>query len=89
MDKPPALSLNLRLQAIDPMRNIARGYAIHATADLFGYWIVDLHWGRVGTRGQCRKLSFAQEQDAVGFVRTTLARRGSAKRRIGVGYTVV
>ncbi len=88
MDKPPALPLNLRLQAIDTARNIARGYAIHAAVDLFGHWIVDLHWGRVGTRGQGRKLSFALEQDAARFVRSTLARRDSAKRRIGVGYTV-
>jgi predicted DNA-binding WGR domain protein len=86
---PPALPIRLHLQAIDPARNIARRYAIEASADLFGHFIVDLQWGRIGTKGQSRTLSFAQAQDASRFVRQTLNRRASAKKRLGVGYRPV
>jgi predicted DNA-binding WGR domain protein len=87
---PPALAVTrIRLQAIDPARNIARGYEIEASPDLFGHWIIALHWGRLGTKGQSRQLSLTQPQDAARFVRTTLTRRASAKRRIGVPYKVV
>jgi len=82
----PVLPIRLHLQAIDSARNIARRYAIEASADLFGHIIVDLHCGRIGTRGQSRTLSFAQAQDAARFVRQTLNRRASAKKRLGVGY---
>ena len=82
----PALAIRLHLQAIDPARNIARRYAIEASADLFGHIIVDLHWGRIGTKGQGRTISFAYVPDATRFVRQTLNRRASATKRIGVGY---
>ena len=82
----PALPASLHLQAIDPARNIARRYAIEASPDLFGHIIVYLHWGRIGTRGQGRTISFVKDQDAARFVRQTLSRRASAKKRIGVGY---
>jgi predicted DNA-binding WGR domain protein len=85
----PILPVRLHLQAIDSARNIARRYAIEASADLFGHIIVDLHWGRIGTKGQSRTLSFAQAQDATRFVRQTLNRRASAKNRLGVGYRQV
>jgi predicted DNA-binding WGR domain protein len=86
---PPVLPIRLHLQAIDSARNIARRYAIEASADLFGHVIVDLHWGRIGTKGQGRTVSFAQAQDATRFVRQTLNRRASAKKRLGVGYRPV
>ena len=82
----PALPIHLHLQAIDPERNIARRYTIEACPDLFGHIIVNLHWGRIGTKGQGRTLSFAQALDAARFVRHTLSRRASAKKRIGVDY---
>jgi predicted DNA-binding WGR domain protein len=82
------LPRHIHLQAIDPARNIARDYQIDATTDLFGHIIVTLHWGRIGTKGQGRTISFADAQHAVRFVRQTLMRRASAKRRIGVPYYV-
>jgi predicted DNA-binding WGR domain protein len=86
--EPPPLT-RIRLQAVDQDRNIARGYEIDASPDLFGHWIVALHWGRLGTRGQSRLLSFSEPRQAARFVRGTLRRRASAKRRIGVPYKVV
>jgi predicted DNA-binding WGR domain protein len=83
---PQCLPAAIRLQAIDHGRNIARRYAIEASPDLFGHWIVALHWGRIGTKGQSRICSFAKQPDAARFVRTTLRRRASAQKRIGVAY---
>jgi predicted DNA-binding WGR domain protein len=85
----PAPFTRVRLQAVDQSRNIARGYEIEASPDLFGHWIVALHWGRLGTRGQSRSISFADPQAASRFVRVTLRRRASAEQRIGVAYSVV
>ncbi|MGL5840145.1 MAG: WGR domain-containing protein [Sphingorhabdus sp.] len=81
--------LTFRLQALDPSRNIARGYRIEASIDLFGHWIVDLHWGRIGTRGQGRTVSFADGGKAEAFIRKVLQRRASAPKRIGINYTPV
>jgi predicted DNA-binding WGR domain protein len=80
------LPARIRLQAIDLARNIARDYVIEASPDLFGHIIVALHWGRIGTKGQSRLLSFAKQYDAARFVRQTLSRRATAKKRIGVPY---
>jgi predicted DNA-binding WGR domain protein len=55
------LPRHIHLQAIDQARNVARDYQIEACLDLFGHWIVALHWGRIGTRGQSRQLSFDNE----------------------------
>lgn len=70
------------------MRNVTRDYLIEASADLFGQWIVTLSWGRIGTFGQSRKLSFAEQAGAARFVRTTLTCRASSRRRIGDDYCV-
>lgn len=81
-----SLPSRIHLQAIDAARNIARDYRIEASADLFGHIIVDLHWGRIGTRGQGRTISFADARHAVRFVRQTLTRRASSQKRFGVAY---
>jgi predicted DNA-binding WGR domain protein len=85
----PTLPMRIRLQAVDHSRNIARDYAIEASPDLFGHWIISLHWGRIGTKGQSRMLSFNRQCDAARFVKRTLSRRDSARKRIGAVYRVV
>ena len=82
----PVIPPQIDLQAINPARNIAREYRIDASLDLFGHWLIDIHWGRIGTRGQNRTLSFAEMDAAQTFVRQTLSRRTSARKRIGVAY---
>jgi predicted DNA-binding WGR domain protein len=77
---------HIHLQAVDPARNIARSYEIKASLDLFGHWIVELNWGRIGTRGQGRRVSFEDALEATCFVHGTLIRRANAKHRIGVPY---
>ncbi|AKH44313.1 putative DNA-binding WGR domain protein [Altererythrobacter atlanticus] len=86
-DVPPGFAVHLR--AVDPARNVARRYEIVATAGLFGEIIVQVDWGRIGTRGQSRRLSFPSEGEAGDYVRTLLRRRNTAHRRIGVAYREV
>jgi predicted DNA-binding WGR domain protein len=77
------------LEARDPERNIARRYEIHQSQDLFDESIVEISWGRIGTRGQNRRYSFPEPAKAHQFVVGLLRRRGRAHKRIGVSYQVV
>ena len=77
------------LEAVCGERNIARRYTVAISRDLFGASIVEFAWGRIGTRGQGRAVSFASEGEASRFARQLLRRRASAPRRIGVPYREV
>jgi predicted DNA-binding WGR domain protein len=83
------LPRHIHLQAVDHARNIARDYQIEATPDLFGHIIVSLHWGRIGTKGQSRTLSFAKESEASRFIHSVLTRRNSSRKRIGAAYQMI
>lgn len=74
------------LEAVDRPRNIARRYVIAVSQDLFGCAIVQFSWGRIGTRGQSRAVSFPVRQDADRFVAKLQRRRAGAPKRIGVAY---
>ena len=82
----PSLSEPLELVALDPARNIRRRYTITVSVDLFGAFIVETRWGRIGSRGQVRKLSFEDRGAADRHVAATLRRRGTSERRIGGAY---
>ena len=73
-------------RAIDESRNIARDYRLSVSVDLFGWFIVERRWGRIGNKGQSVSSSFSTQQAAEGFIASIRARRAGAKRRIGVGY---
>ncbi len=77
------------LEAVCGERNIARRYTVTLSRDLFGASIVEFAWGRIGTRGQGRAVSFASEDEASRFARQLLRRRASAPKRIGVPYREV
>jgi predicted DNA-binding WGR domain protein len=70
-------------------RNVARRYTVALSRDLFGASIVEFAWGRIGTKGQGRAVSFACEDEAARFARQLLRRRASAPKRIGVPYREV
>jgi predicted DNA-binding WGR domain protein len=77
---------SISLQAVDPKRNIARHYQIEISTDLFGLWVVEYRWGRIGTVGQARQASFLVAGEAQEFVSLLIRRRAGAQRRIGVSY---
>lgn len=76
----------IELVAVDASRNVLRRWSVAAYRDLFGAVIVETGWGRIGGQGRGLVRSFADESEAVRYVRGLLARRRGAMRRIGVAY---
>jgi predicted DNA-binding WGR domain protein len=96
MDDPPsppplsgnahAPSWSIRLAARNNARGIDRVYGLTLGVDLFGVVTLDVFWGRAGTAGRVMRLAFANEAEALAEARRRLARRATAKRRIGAAY---
>jgi len=86
-DMPVPCSISLR--AVNPARNIARHYQIELSCDLFGLWVVDCRWGRIGTSGRARRVSFNAASEAQTYMRGLIRRRAAARRRIGVPYQIL
>jgi predicted DNA-binding WGR domain protein len=79
----------VELFARDDSRNIRRCYVIERSPDLFGFTIVERHWGRAGTAGQWQRAAFPDDHAANRFVAAILKRRSTAPRRIGAAYQVI
>lgn len=62
MSKQP---YHVRIQRIDPAKNMARFYAMSIEPTLFGDTSLVRNWGRIGTHGQWRVDLFAHETQAV------------------------
>lgn len=96
MDEPPSPALlsgdasaphwSIRLAARNDARGIDRVYGLSLGVDLFGVVTLDVSWGRAGTAGRVMRLVFANQAEAMTEARRRLARRATAKRRIGAGY---
>jgi predicted DNA-binding WGR domain protein len=84
-----SLPARIDMVAISDTENIRRHYRIIYSHDLFDQIIIDLHWGRIGTRGQSKQVSFAGQTEADKFVAQVLRRRASAKKRLGVAYQIL
>jgi predicted DNA-binding WGR domain protein len=76
----------IRLEASDPAQGRFRAYRIEAGIDLLGDWVVDVIYGRIGTRGRRIRHVATDEAQACRIVRHCLQRRATAPRRIGVSY---
>ena len=63
-----------------------RAYLLEAGTGLLGAWLVDVTYGRIGTRGRRIRHVVGHEAEAKKPVRESLRRRATAKRRIGVAY---
>lgn len=74
------------LQAVDAERNHWRSYRVEAGVDLFGTWLVEVTFGRIGTCGRTVTYVTGSEAEARRLARACLRRRRSAPRRIGVAY---
>jgi predicted DNA-binding WGR domain protein len=79
-------SLYILLEARSAARRCWRSYEIEVGADLFGAWLVEMSYGRIGTMGRSKVRSFATAADAQAEVRACLRKRATAPRRIGVAY---
>jgi predicted DNA-binding WGR domain protein len=70
---------HLHFHRIDPASNMARFYGLAVEPTLFGEWVLMRCWGRIGTAGQAKLQTFADQHDAVA-AQDSMARR---KRRRG------
>ena len=80
---------HLLLQAKAPEKNLFRSYHIAAGQNLFGDWIVELTYGRIGAKGRTQTLLAADEAEARQLVKRCLKRRRTAPKRHGVPYQLV
>lgn len=79
----------IRLEAHDEKQNIHRRYEIARTPDLFGWTLIELRWGRVGSELRSKILATPTVEAADKLVRAVLRKREGARKRIGVGYKEV
>ena len=56
---------HLYIERRDTTRNMARFYALSIEPTLFGDVCLTRRWGRIGTRGQMRTMSFSHEDEAL------------------------
>ena len=78
----------IHLRALDPP-HIARDYSIWMSVDLFGDYVVETCWGRIGSKGQRQRRSFPDASSARRHVRAIVRKRRGARRRIGVEYRLM
>ena len=88
MGQTRATTLHIRLEARSTVHRCFRAYEIDVSADLFGAWLVEMSYGRIGTTGRSKIRSFAAIEGAQAQVQACLRRRATAPRRIGVPYRV-
>jgi predicted DNA-binding WGR domain protein len=81
-------SLCIRLEARSVAHRCFRAYEIELGADLFGAWMVEMSYGRIGALGRTKVRSFSTTEDAQAQVRACLRKRATAPRRIGAAYRV-
>jgi len=74
------------LEARDPARNIHRAYSLAYGQDVFGNWIVETTYGRIGAKGRTIVTLVDNEDQALQYVRKCLKRRQFAPKRIGIAY---
>ena len=76
------------LEASAPELNIWRSYHIASGQDIFGAWVVELTYGRIGAKGRKKTILVPDEAAAQQYVRQCLKKRETAPKRIGIGYKV-
>ena len=79
-------SFTTLLHADAPALNRRRAYRLEIGRDLFDTWWVEVTFGRIGRAGRTLRFGARDEDEARDIAGACLARRGSAQRRIGVGY---
>lgn len=77
------------LEARNPARNVMRAYRVTLSRDLFGAFLVETRFGRIGTFGRLQARSFDTEELARKFMKRCLARRRGSQARNGAPYTAI
>ena len=77
---------SIQLEARDPARNRFRHYQLDVARDLFGAWLVEVKFGRIGAKGRKLVSALDDEHAARRIVCERRRRREGAPKRIGVAY---
>ena len=75
------LDFRIILEARNPVRGCWRHYRVEAGTDLFGVWVVEISYGRIGTAGRSRCFVVRDEGEARLLARSILEARGAAADR--------
>ena len=79
---------SILLDADYPELNIKRSYLIEAGEDIFGNWIVEINYGRIGCKGRNKIFLMECEEEAKKEVKNRLKKRERLVKKKGVGYSV-
>ena len=79
---------SILLDADYPELNIRRSYFIETGEDIFGNWIVEINYGRIGCKGRKKIFLMECEEDAKKEVKNRLKKRERLVKKKGVGYSV-
>ena len=72
----PVLDFRITLGARNPTRRSLRQYRVEAGTDLFGVWVVEISYGRIGTAGRSRNYVFRDEGEAWHLAQSILKASG-------------
>lgn len=81
--------LTVRLEAHHTERNHHRFYELRLGHDLFGLWMLTLHYGRTGRNGHLRQFSSSDASILRSQIQQCLRVRETAPRRLGCRYRLV
>lgn len=81
--------LTVRLEAHHPERNHHRFYELALGRDLFGLWMLTIHYGRTGRQGHERRFASSDPSTLQKHIHHCLKVRESAPRRFGCRYRLV
>ncbi|HME20459.1 MAG TPA: WGR domain-containing protein [Acetobacteraceae bacterium] len=79
----------IELEARNPTVNRLRRWRIELSQDLFGMWVVDVEFGRIGSSGRRIRHVLPDQPAAQALVGRGLRRRATAPMRIGLAYRCV
>ena len=80
---------SIGLEARNPLADRMRRWSVEIGQDLLGMWLVDVQFGRIGSKGRRLRHAFSDEPAAQAYVGLALRRRATAPGRIGVAYHCV
>ena len=74
------LDFRITLDARNPAVHCFRQYRVEAGTDLFGIWVVEITYGRIGTAGRSRSYVLRDEEEAWHLAQSILKCRATAPR---------
>ena len=79
--RPMNVTSSIKLEARSAGHRCFRAYQIDVGADLFGTWLVEMSYGRIGRQGRSKIRSFTTIEGAEAQVDACLRKRATAPRR--------